>query len=92
MAFLDIQEEKAVELQENLNKRFGNNSVKYHKCNVLEEEHVVAIMREVKDEFGYIDILINNAGIMNDTLALYKTEISLNVVRANLYLIVLQIM
>lgn len=80
VAFLDILEETGVALQDDLRKKFGDNRLKYYKCNVLDEQQLFGVIQSVKDEFKYIDIVINNAGIMNDSLSHYKIEIELNVV------------
>ena len=44
------------------------------KCDVSNEEEVVAFINEVKNTFGSIDILINNAGITKDGLLIRMSE------------------
>lgn len=44
------------------------------KCNVADEADVKALMAATKEAFGKIDILINNAGITRDGVALRMTE------------------
>ena len=44
------------------------------KCDVSLEEEVINLIKEVKDVFGSIDILINNAGITKDGLLIRMTE------------------
>ena len=45
------------------------------ECNVADDASVAAMMRQVKDRFGGLDILINNAGILRDrTLKKMSTD------------------
>jgi len=53
----DIQDEQGRELE----RRF-NGQVKYHHCDVTQEDDIKATMQAAKDAFGGIDILFNNAG------------------------------
>lgn len=71
--------EKGVELEKELNAKYGAQKLKFHKCDVTTDELHKAFDETVK-EFGYIDILINNAGIMNDHPTMYEKEIAINVV------------
>jgi glucose 1-dehydrogenase len=55
-----------------------------HNADVSREDQVVAMFERMKEEFGTIDILINNAGLQKDapieemTLAQWNTVISVN--------------
>jgi NAD(P)-dependent dehydrogenase (short-subunit alcohol dehydrogenase family) len=53
----DIQDEQGRELE----RRF-NGQVKYHRCDVTNEDDIKATMQAAKDAFGGLDILFNNAG------------------------------
>ncbi|HEY4943104.1 MAG TPA: SDR family oxidoreductase [Rhizomicrobium sp.] len=53
----DIQDDKGRELE----RRF-NGQVKYHHCDVMQEDDIKSTMRCAKDAFGGLDILFNNAG------------------------------
>jgi 3-oxoacyl-[acyl-carrier protein] reductase len=41
-----------------------------YSCNVTNEEQVVASMDAIVGDFGRLDVLVNNAGVTRDTLAL----------------------
>lgn len=48
------------------------------KCDVSIEEEVINFVKEVKEGFGSVDILINNAGITRDGLLIRMTEKDFN--------------
>ncbi len=61
IAILDIREEVAVALAENLNKRF-NNTCAGLACNVLDKDSLIAAAAKIEAVLGPVDILINGAG------------------------------
>ncbi|KAL0841855.1 hypothetical protein ABMA28_014094 [Loxostege sticticalis] len=73
----DPNEKEGIALQNELNSKYGE-KVKFIKGDVTNEEQFIGSLRSVKEEHG-LDVLINNAGIMNDSLATYKKEIEINV-------------
>ncbi|XP_013139885.1 PREDICTED: 15-hydroxyprostaglandin dehydrogenase [NAD(+)]-like [Papilio polytes] len=79
VAILDIAEEAGIAFQNELNTKYGNNKVQFIKCDVSNGEELNAAFAKVKNEFGYIDIVINNAGILNDNLQVYVKQIDINV-------------
>ena len=44
------------------------------KCNVAKGEEVEAMMKEIIDTYGHIDVIVNNAGITRDNLLLRMSE------------------
>ncbi|XP_026758198.3 alcohol dehydrogenase 1-like [Galleria mellonella] len=77
-AILDIAEKQGIELQNELNAKYGN-KVKYIKCDATKDDQLFAAFETVIGEGGSIDVLINNAGILNDALNSYRLQIDLNV-------------
>lgn len=66
--------EKEVEEVISLVREKGNEAIKI-KANVAKEEEVKEMFSKIKKEFGGIDVLVNNAGIMNSNLLLMtKTD------------------
>lgn len=59
-----------------LNSKLGaeDGSVKYIGCNMADKEAIKNLVETVHKEFGRIDILINNAGITQDTLFIRMTD------------------
>ncbi|KOB67737.1 putative alcohol dehydrogenase [Operophtera brumata] len=78
VAVLDINEKAGVSLQDELNAKYGK-KVKFYKCDVSDEEQLLGIFKAVVDEQGYLDVVVNNAGIMNDSLKTYKKMVDVNV-------------
>ncbi|KOB64250.1 putative alcohol dehydrogenase, partial [Operophtera brumata] len=78
VAVLDINEKAGVSLQDELNAKYGK-KVKFYKCDVSDEEQLLGIFKAVVDEQGYLDVVVNNAGIMNDSLKTYRKMIEVNV-------------
>ncbi|XP_050345168.1 alcohol dehydrogenase 1-like [Nymphalis io] len=76
---LDIAEDKGIALQNELNKKYGANKVKFIKGDVTNEDDLFGAYRTTIKDYGYIDIVINNAGIMNDSKDKFKKEIEVNV-------------
>ncbi|CAH0718857.1 unnamed protein product, partial [Brenthis ino] len=79
VAFLDVTEDKGVALQTALSKKYGASKVKFFKCDVTDEDCLMGVYDAVLSDQGYIDVVINNAGIMNDSKEKYKKEIEINV-------------
>lgn len=57
---------------EKLAKEFGVNTLVV-KCNISDEVEVIEMINKVKEVFGRLDVLVNNAGIAIDTLFEDKT-------------------
>lgn len=64
VAVWDLDETKGNELAAKFNKEAQK--VAFYKVNVADGEAVKTSMKKVIDEFGQVDILINNAGITKD--------------------------
>lgn len=53
---------------EDLEKEVNSGNLTVLKCDVSNEEEVVDMMKQIKEKFGSIDYLVNNAGIFIDNL------------------------
>lgn len=60
------------ELNSELNENEG--SVKYSSCDISNKEAIDNLIKNTLDEFGQLDILINNAGITQDNLFIRMKE------------------
>lgn len=61
-----------------MNEKHGADKVLFIKCDVTQD--LDSAFDEAMKQLGYIDVLINNAGIMNDAPHLYEKQIAVNVV------------
>lgn len=64
---------------------YGSNKCSYYHLNVISEEQFEKVFNRVKQEFGMVDILFNNAGILQDKK--WELEVETNfksMIRANL--------
>ncbi len=61
VAITDIQDEEGKKVEETITAE--GNTAKYWNLDVSSEENVKQVFAEVKEEFGKIDVLVNNAGI-----------------------------
>ena len=69
----DLNEEKVREVEEDL-KQFGD--VKAYVVNVADEDQVAELFRKALEDFGKIDVFVNNAGIYPQS-ALQDMSVSL---------------
>lgn len=72
-----------------MNTKHGSKKVRFIKCDVASND-LEAAFDEALQEFGYIDCVVNNAGLMNDHPDVYEKEMLVNVVstRKNAALII----
>ncbi|CAG9761041.1 unnamed protein product [Ceutorhynchus assimilis] len=73
----DVCEEKGIKSIDELNNKFGNNKAIFVKADVTNYEQFERAFKETITAFNQVDILINNAGIMNDTV--WRKEIDINI-------------
>uniref|UniRef100_A0A3Q0S1G8 Zgc:56585 n=1 Tax=Amphilophus citrinellus TaxID=61819 RepID=A0A3Q0S1G8_AMPCI len=66
VALLDINESAGKTLKEALNKQYGQERTLFFKCNVESEEQIIAAFQSTIETFGGIDIVCNNAGILDE--------------------------
>ncbi|XP_061383371.1 15-hydroxyprostaglandin dehydrogenase [NAD(+)]-like [Danaus plexippus] len=78
IANLDVSEDIGIAKQDKLNEKYGENKVKFYKCDVTNDAELLGAYQSVLDEHGYIDVVINNAGIMNDSKETYRKQIQIN--------------
>ncbi|CAH0397747.1 unnamed protein product [Chilo suppressalis] len=72
---LDINEKQGQASAETLKSKYGVDKVEFYKCDVTSD--LEPVTKKIFDKHGYIDVLVNNAGIYNEFM-LQKT-IAINV-------------
>ncbi|XP_035522442.1 15-hydroxyprostaglandin dehydrogenase [NAD(+)]-like [Morone saxatilis] len=78
VALLDVNETAGKSLMEVLEKQYGRERTLFLNCDVESEEQIKAALKKTTERFGGIDILCNNAGIMNE--GMWEKTISINFV------------
>lgn len=78
VALLDMNEAAGKSFMEDLQKQFGSERTLFLLCDVESEEQFKAALQTTVDTFGGIDILCNNAGILNEEL--FEKMVSINLV------------
>ncbi|XP_063625799.1 15-hydroxyprostaglandin dehydrogenase [NAD(+)]-like isoform X2 [Cydia splendana] len=77
VAILDIAEAKGKETAEQLNKTYPG-KVTFIKCDVSDEDSISKCFNHVVETVKQLDVVINNAGILNDSPALWRKSCDVN--------------
>lgn len=64
LLLVDINDQSLRELQTELDP--SKNKIIYMKCDVASENEILNMVRLCVEKFGQIDVLVNNAGVMDD--------------------------
>ncbi|XP_069573734.1 15-hydroxyprostaglandin dehydrogenase [NAD(+)] [Brachyistius frenatus] len=80
VALLDMNEAAGQSLLEALNKDFGPEKTLFLNCNVESEQQIKAAFQKTAETFGGIDVLCNNAGILNEST--WEKTVSVNLMGA----------
>ncbi|KAL3865730.1 hypothetical protein ACJMK2_043090 [Sinanodonta woodiana] len=76
VCFSDIDVSGGQQSQHELAEKFGENSVHFVKCDVTKEEEFRDLFRECLSKFKKINIMVNNAGILDE--ARWEKSIDVN--------------
>lgn len=57
-------------LLQELSNQVQNGKIIAKKCDVTNEDEVLAIFKWIKDKFGHLDVFVNNAGVIKSNLLL----------------------
>ncbi|XP_071958614.1 15-hydroxyprostaglandin dehydrogenase [NAD(+)]-like [Antedon mediterranea] len=80
VGILDIQQEMGEVTKKQLNSEYGEDKVHFIKCDVTDKVQLEEAFGNVKDRFGQIDLVCNNAGIANESKWEKMLEINLTAV------------
>lgn len=78
VALLDVDETAGRRLKEALDTQFEEERTIFLKCDVQSEEQIKAALQEAEKTFGGIDILCNNAGVVDEDE--WEKTVSVNLV------------
>nr|XP_022909261.1 peroxisomal hydratase-dehydrogenase-epimerase-like [Onthophagus taurus] len=73
----DLDPKRGEEVVDELSKEYGNNRVIFVKLDVTNKKEVEDGMKKTVEIFKNFDIMINNAGVMND--AIWEKQIDINI-------------
>ena len=86
ISYNNTSEEEVKIICENLQKTNDTVTVRAYKLNVADKNNVVSFIKEIYKEFKTIDVLVNNAGIVLDSLMMIMTDENWDsVIKTNLY-------
>ncbi|XP_056141179.1 15-hydroxyprostaglandin dehydrogenase [NAD(+)] [Lampris incognitus] len=66
VALLDANEAAGARVKEVFDKQFGSDKTLFLKCDVQSEEQLRVAFQKTKETFGQLDIVCNNAGIIDE--------------------------
>lgn len=61
VVIVDIDEEKANELKEEIKKEIGNSNIVFQRCDITNTNDILNLIDTTSNTFGKIDALVNNA-------------------------------
>lgn len=79
VALLDLDVNNGKALETELASKHGMDKVFFYKCDVTSDD-LHSAYDSVLKKFGYIDVVVNNAGILNDSPKAYEKMIAVNLV------------
>ncbi|XP_047992713.1 peroxisomal hydratase-dehydrogenase-epimerase-like [Leguminivora glycinivorella] len=77
IAILDVAEAKGKETAQQLNKTYPG-KVTFIKCDVGDEDNISKSFNQVVDTVKQLDVVINNAGILNDSPDVWRKSCDVN--------------
>ncbi|XP_027129666.1 15-hydroxyprostaglandin dehydrogenase [NAD(+)] isoform X5 [Larimichthys crocea] len=78
VTLIDVNETAGKNLMETLQKEYGQDKTLFMKCDVESEEQIKDAFHKTIETFGGIDILCNNAGILDESQ--WEKTVSINLV------------
>ncbi|CAG9832587.1 unnamed protein product [Diabrotica balteata] len=79
VALVDLNDSLGEKAVQQINSEFGKDKAIFLKADVTNIQQLEDAFKKTVEQYKYLDIVFNNAGILND--AIWEKEISINVVR-----------
>uniref|UniRef100_I6QWT6 15-hydroxyprostaglandin dehydrogenase [NAD(+)] n=1 Tax=Anasa tristis TaxID=236421 RepID=I6QWT6_ANATI len=79
VAICDIDVRKGEEFASELNSKHGNNSALFSRCDVTDRKSFKECFEKTKSNLGVPNVLINNAGIWDDSPTGWERQVNINV-------------
>lgn len=84
VSILDLDATKGIALEKELADKFGSHKIKFYKCDITTDQ-LIEVYDEILSKQGYIDVVLNCAGILNDHPNVWEKAIAVNLVSINMY-------
>ncbi|XP_073697514.1 15-hydroxyprostaglandin dehydrogenase [NAD(+)]-like [Garra rufa] len=78
VAFIDVNKPLGEELKTALVDEYGEDRVEFYVVDVSSKEEFTGVFQKIVDRFGHIDIMYNNAGVINENE--WEKTIAINMV------------
>ncbi|XP_045785452.1 15-hydroxyprostaglandin dehydrogenase [NAD(+)]-like [Maniola jurtina] len=78
VAIVDLDDASGVTLQNKLKEEYGRDVAGFYKCDVTNDAILHGIFDKIVEDFGTVDVVINNAGIATEKIDTYKKLIDIN--------------
>ncbi|KAF4113498.1 15-hydroxyprostaglandin dehydrogenase [NAD(+)]-like [Onychostoma macrolepis] len=66
VAFIDVNEQLGKELKAALAEEYGPDRVEFYAVDVSSKQEFIGAFQKIVDRFGHIDIMYNNAGVVDE--------------------------
>ncbi|XP_076102326.1 15-hydroxyprostaglandin dehydrogenase [NAD(+)]-like [Mytilus galloprovincialis] len=76
VCFCDVDVQQGKQTENELKKNFGDDNVQFLPCDVRKDEEFKDFFNRVVQKYNTVDIMVNNAGIMNENQ--WRTTIDIN--------------
>ncbi|KAI4471360.1 15-hydroxyprostaglandin dehydrogenase [nad(+)] [Holotrichia oblita] len=77
VTLVDVDEAKGKDAVDALSLKYGKGKIIFVRADVVNKKDLEDAMKKTVEKFGHFDILINNAGVMNDTI--WEKEVDINI-------------
>lgn len=78
VCFCDINEDLGLRSLQELKSKFGETNVMFQVCDVTRQQPMENLFQSVKEKFGCLDIVCNNAGLGGETYPLWEKAVDVN--------------
>ncbi|XP_028838417.1 15-hydroxyprostaglandin dehydrogenase [NAD(+)]-like isoform X2 [Denticeps clupeoides] len=86
VALLDVDEDAGAATEAALRDEFGSDATLFLRCDVCSDEEMKNAFQKTLQQFGRLDVVCNNAGIINETNWQKMVDVNLNGVVRGTYL------
>ncbi|XP_032513676.2 15-hydroxyprostaglandin dehydrogenase [NAD(+)]-like [Danaus plexippus] len=78
VAIIDVDVDSGMRLQDSIDVKYGKGKATFYKCDVTNEVQLQEVFCNVIEKYESVDIVVNNAGVADDSPKMYKRTIEIN--------------